>query len=654
MENGFEVFISFKNTDKNGERTQDSIMAEELYYALKEKGIRAFYINVSISERGEHRFGKMIREAIEQCSIFVAVGTSIENFESEWVEYERESFHDEMMNGNKARTRSAMFSYITRNVSTNKLPMELRRCQAFYELKDVVSSICTRIQNENEVIHNFKPQEISIESLSPGTLVDGKYEILQEIGRGGMSVVYLAMDTRLHRPWAVKVVRKEGVHDFEVVKLSLLAEIDIMKSFDHPNLPRIVDVIDTKESFVIIMDYIEGKPLNAILEEQGAQSEELVVTWAKQLCDVLKYLHTHKSPIIYRDLKPANIMLKHDGQITLIDFGTARQYKEHNLEDTTCLGTLGYAAPEQFGGMGQTDPRTDIYCLGVTMYHLVTGKNPAEPPYELYPIRTINPQLSYGLEYIIAKCIRRNPEERYQSVAEVKKDLDDIKRIDAKCRRKGFVKAIIDRIFSKKDNLQEKTLIEEKNTERKQSFETPIIPIVDTYSITTVLSSSSDNGIVDNTVNESVFKDTDKCGVIKKSTLVNLNTVNLCDRVAVCISTKNKAIAGEYVNIYFATEAIKSDVVGLIASNKGYTMLTIAERIVDINLDDNVKIQIDSEDLFFSTNEFEFLWKDYITQKFYQFLSFQINKVLNTEESILTVHLYVNNKNALDVQVVLK
>lgn len=164
MENGFEVFISFKNTDKNGMRTQDSVMAEELYYALKEKGIRGFYSNISISGRGEHRFGKMIREAIEQCSIFVAVGTSIENFESEWVEYERESFHDEMMNGNKARARSAMFSYITRNVSTNKLPMELRRCQAFYKLEDIVSSICTRFQKENEVIHNFKPPQFRLKA----------------------------------------------------------------------------------------------------------------------------------------------------------------------------------------------------------------------------------------------------------------------------------------------------------------------------------------------------------------------------------------------------------------------------------------------------------------------------------------------------------
>lgn len=650
MENAFDVFISFKNTDKNGERTQDSIMAEELYYALKEKGVRAFYSNVSISERGEHRFGKMIREAIEQCSIFVAVGTCIENFESEWVEYERESFHDEMMNGNKARTRSAMFSYITRNVSTNKLPMELRRCQAFYELKDVVSSICTRFQKENEVIRNFKPQEISIESLSPGTLVDGKYKILREIGRGGMSIVYLAMDTRLHRQWAVKVVRKEGIRNFEVVKQSLLAEIDMLKSFNHPNLPKIVDVIDAKESFVMIMDYIEGSSLSNLIKD-GAQPEEKVIHWGKQLCDVLHYLHTHNPPIIYRDLKPANIMLKPDGQITLIDFGTARQYKEQNLADTTCLGTVGYAAPEQFGGMGQTDPRTDIYTLGVTLYHLVTGQNPTEPPYELYPIRSINPQLSWGLEYIIGKCIRRNPEERYQSAAELRRDLDEINKIDTKYRRKGIVKAALSKVFGNKDKPQDKKTIGVKNTERKPPVVPPAIPPVKVGGQAAIPPIIPRTEIVDQTSVLPVYGEVDKSEVVRKSTLVNSNTVILCDKVAICVSTKNKAIIGEQVNIYFATEASKSDIVKLIASNQGYTKIVTGEKIIDINHDDLVKIRLESKDLSFSSNEFEFFWRDYINQKFYEYFSFQINDVFNHNGACLLVQLYVNNEKAIEIQV---
>lgn len=112
-------------------------------------------------------------------------------------------------------------------------------------------------------------------------------------------------------------------------------------------------------------------------------------------------------------------MLKPDGNVMLIDFGTAREFKYSSVADTTCLGTQGYAAPEQFGGHGQTDARTDIYCLGATMYHLVTGHNPATPPYEMYPIRQWNPMLSSGLEEIILKCTQRNPEDRYQSCAEL-------------------------------------------------------------------------------------------------------------------------------------------------------------------------------------------------------------------------------------------
>ena len=272
--------------------------------------------------------------------------------------------------------------------------------------------------------------------LEIGSLVDGKYKILNKVGQGGMSVVYLAMNEKANKQWAVKEVRKDGVLDFESVKQGLVAETDILKKLSHPNLPSIVDVIDTSDSFIIIMDYIQGNSLNKALEEFGAQPQELVIAWAKQLCDVLGYLHSRTPAIIYRDMKPANVMLKPDGNVTLIDFGTAREYKEKNLADTTCLGTVGYAAPEQFGGMGQTDARTDIYCLGATLYHLVTGMNPCEPPYEIKPIREINPTLSSGLERIILKCTQRNPEDRYQSCAELMYALEHYEEIDDIHRKK--------------------------------------------------------------------------------------------------------------------------------------------------------------------------------------------------------------------------
>lgn len=272
--------------------------------------------------------------------------------------------------------------------------------------------------------------------LEIGSLVDGKYKILNKVGQGGMSVVYLAMNEKANKQWAVKEVRKDGIKDFEVVKQGLVAETDILKRLSHPNLPSIIDVIDTDESFIIIMDYIQGNSLNKALDEFGAQPQENVIAWAKQLCDVLGYLHSRTPAIIYRDMKPANIMLKPDGNVTLIDFGTAREYKEKNLADTTCLGTVGYAAPEQFGGMGQTDARTDIYCLGATLYHLVTGKNPCEPPYEIKPIREINPTLSSGFERIIQKCTQRDPNDRYQSAAELMYALEHYEEIDDIYRRK--------------------------------------------------------------------------------------------------------------------------------------------------------------------------------------------------------------------------
>lgn len=253
-----------------------------------------------------------------------------------------------------------------------------------------------------------------------GTIIEGKYEILTLIGKGGMSEVYLAMDKNLNKQWAVKEIKKRARDkNNAVVVQSAIAEANMMKKLDHPCLPRIVDIIDREDVIYVIMDYIEGESLNKVLEKNGAQPQELVIQWAEDLCGVLDYLHTQNPPIIYRDMKPANIMLQPNGNIKLIDFGIAREYKEQKVEDTDILGTRGYAAPEQFGGKGQTDRRTDIYCLGVTLYHLVTGKSPTEPPYEIYPIRYWNPELSSGLEAIILKCTQINPDERYDSCAEL-------------------------------------------------------------------------------------------------------------------------------------------------------------------------------------------------------------------------------------------
>ena len=278
--------------------------------------------------------------------------------------------------------------------------------------------------------------------LEIGSLIDGKYRILNRCGQGGMSVVYMAVNERANKTWAVKEVRKDGCHNFEVVKQGLMAEIDMLKRLKHPHLPSIVDVLDGEGSLLIVMDFIEGRTLGDILAEYGPRPQKDVIAWARQLCSVLGYLHARKPPVIYRDMKPSNVMLKPDGNIMLFDFGTAREYKAPGIRDndTTCLGTRGYAAPEQYGGKGQTDARTDIYCLGATLYHLLTGHNPGEPPYRMCPLRQWNPGLSAGLEAIIAKCVQENPGDRYQSCAELQYALEHYWETDARYRRREAAK----------------------------------------------------------------------------------------------------------------------------------------------------------------------------------------------------------------------
>ncbi|MBR1567584.1 MAG: protein kinase [Lachnospiraceae bacterium] len=281
-----------------------------------------------------------------------------------------------------------------------------------------------------------------------GTVLDEKYEILKEIGRGGMSIVYVAMDLRLNKQWAIKEIKDDGSQDTQTLLKGLEREANILKKVDHPVLPRIVDIIQRDHKVYVVMDYVEGRPLSKILEEQGAQPQDMVIQWAKDLASALDYLHSMDPPIIYRDMKPSNIMLRPDGKVKLIDFGTAKEYKIENNADTTALGTRGYAAPEQFGdsqgrGIYNTDARTDIYCLGATLYHIVTGMNPCEPPYKIEPIRKWNPALSSGLEKILIKCTQPNPNERYQSCSELLYALEHYDQLDERYRKQANKKFVL-------------------------------------------------------------------------------------------------------------------------------------------------------------------------------------------------------------------
>ena len=260
--------------------------------------------------------------------------------------------------------------------------------------------------------------------LEIGSVIEGKYKILNVIGEGGMSTVYLALNERANKPWAVKEVREKGHDGFQVDK----KEIQMMKKLRHPHLPSITDVIEGDGTLLIVMDYIEGRSLEDILAEYGRQPQETVIGWAKQLCEVLSYLHSRKPAVIYRDMKPANVMLKPDGNVVLIDFGAAREYCPGSHGDTVSLGTRGYAAPEQYTETEQSDARTDIYGLGVMLFQLLTG----ESPYRLRPIREYVPELSAGLEAIIQRCTKPRKEERYQSCEELLYALEHYWEMDSR------------------------------------------------------------------------------------------------------------------------------------------------------------------------------------------------------------------------------
>lgn len=288
--------------------------------------------------------------------------------------------------------------------------------------------------------------------LQIGDVIDGKYKVLSQIGQGGMSVVYLALNESANKTWAIKEIRKDGVQNFTTVRQGLITEINILKNLNHRYLPSIVDVIDKEDMLLIVMDYIQGKPLDIVLKENFEKkglpmTVEDVLVWGRQLCEVLWYLHTRPHPIIYRDMKPNNVMLKPNGEICVVDFGTARTLKNDNTEDTTCLGTPGYAAPEQYGGSGQSCQQTDIYNLGVTLHHLITGCNPAATPFH-FPLITQSRSTLLeetpkplrdkvlGLEMIIQKCTQYHVEDRYSSCRELQYDLEHPEALGAPYRKK--------------------------------------------------------------------------------------------------------------------------------------------------------------------------------------------------------------------------
>lgn len=253
--------------------------------------------------------------------------------------------------------------------------------------------------------------------------LDERYEILKLIDTGGTSQVYLAMDRRVNKEWAIKKVRKKSA-----AINTVMAEVNVLKQLEHPALPKIIDIEEDADFFYVVMDYIRGENLRTIVRVAGPQDQDTVVAWGIELCNVISYLHSRN--IVYRDMKPSNVMLTPEGKLILIDFGIAREYDPNVANDTVSLGTEGYAAPEQYEGHGQTDARTDIYGIGVTLFNLLTGINPLTHKGNTFSVRLARPNLSSGLDKIILKCTNKDRSQRYQTVEELKQALLHYKDYD--------------------------------------------------------------------------------------------------------------------------------------------------------------------------------------------------------------------------------
>ncbi len=273
--------------------------------------------------------------------------------------------------------------------------------------------------------------------IDPNTILEGRYLIIKLVGRGGMGAVYKALDKRQqNRVVAIKEMSTNAVgsDNYTAAVDAFEREAGMLNNLDSPALPRVWDFFPgNHHRLYLVMDYIEGESLEAAIQRCGPIPESMVIDWARQICDVLHYLHSYNPPIIFRDLKPSNIMLTPQGKIKLIDFGIARHFKPGQSTDTVTYGSIGFSAPEQYG-QGQTDARSDIYSLGATLYYLLTGINPSKNPFQFEPVGNfieVSPPLAQAIHW----ALQLKPDERPASVREwmnlldfpytLKKDADD-------------------------------------------------------------------------------------------------------------------------------------------------------------------------------------------------------------------------------------
>lgn len=246
-------------------------------------------------------------------------------------------------------------------------------------------------------------------------IVRNKYEIMKEIGEGATGCVYLARDLHVNRPVAVK--RMERLSEIR-------KEMELLKELKHQGLPEVYDYFEEDGMGYLVMEYVDGITLKKYLEQNGVPETEQALQWMKELADILLYLHEKHPPIVYRDLKPANIMLMEDGTLRLIDLGGAFLRSHDGNEDRISIGTPGYGAPEQWNGI-HVDARCDVYSFGAVFHELLTGVSPLKPPYERRPVRQYDRTFPVQLERVICQCTKENPRERYANMTQVKKVLED-------------------------------------------------------------------------------------------------------------------------------------------------------------------------------------------------------------------------------------
>ncbi len=244
-----------------------------------------------------------------------------------------------------------------------------------------------------------------------------KYKILNILGKGNMGCVLLVEDIFLKKKYAMKMVPKESEERTKALEKEAL----ILKTLSDRRLPYIVEMVENEETLGIVMEYVEGITLEEYLAKNAPLSEEEALNIFKELTDIVSYLHSRRPSVIFRDLKPANIMITPDKKIRLLDFGAALE-GDILRKNSVVLGTYGFSAPEQVKGEGISS-RSDIYALGAILFYMLTGINPSLPPYEIADIRKISLTVSEGSCRLVEKCCKKNPEERFLDGESLKREM---------------------------------------------------------------------------------------------------------------------------------------------------------------------------------------------------------------------------------------